>query len=41
MDYLLYNAKKAGYKNIYIVINEKGGMFKEFYGKVIRIIVDL
>lgn len=33
MDYLLYNAKKAGYKNIYIVINEKGGMFKEFYGK--------
>lgn len=33
MDYLLYNAKKAGYTNIYIVINEKGGMFKEFYGK--------
>ena len=33
MDYLLYNAKKAGYKNIYIVINEKGGLFKEFYGK--------
>lgn len=33
LDYLLYNAKKAGYKNIYIVINEKGGMFKEFYGQ--------
>ncbi|MFY9243616.1 MAG: sugar phosphate nucleotidyltransferase [Polaribacter sp.] len=33
MDYLLYNAKKAGYKNIYIVINEKGNLFKEFYGK--------
>jgi NDP-sugar pyrophosphorylase family protein len=33
MDYLLFNAKKAGYKNIYIVINEKGGLFKEFYGK--------
>tara|TARA_B110000046_G_scaffold185413_1_gene226929 strand:- start:3916 stop:4788 length:873 start_codon:yes stop_codon:yes gene_type:complete len=33
MDYLLYNAKNAGYKNIYIVINEKGGLFKEFYGK--------
>lgn len=33
MDYLLYNAKKAGYKNIYIVINEQGGLFKEFYGK--------
>lgn len=32
MDYLLFNAKKAGYKNIYIVINEKGGMFKTFYG---------
>lgn len=32
MDYLLYNAKKAGYKNIYIVINERGGLFKEFYG---------
>ncbi|APZ47918.1 nucleotidyltransferase [Polaribacter reichenbachii] len=33
MDYLLFNAKKAGYKNIYIVINEKGGLFKEFYGE--------
>lgn len=33
LDYLLYNAKKAGYTNIYIVINEKGGLFKEFYGK--------
>ena len=32
LDYVLYNAKKAGYKNIYIVINEKGGLFKEFYG---------
>lgn len=32
LDYLLFNAKKAGYKNIYIVINEKGGLFKEFYG---------
>lgn len=33
MDYLLFNAKKAGYKNIYIVINEQGDLFKEFYGK--------
>ena len=33
MDYLLYNAKKSGYKNIYIVINEQGGLFKEYYGK--------
>ncbi|PQJ77662.1 sugar phosphate nucleotidyltransferase [Polaribacter porphyrae] len=32
LDYLLYNAKKAGYKNIYIVINEKGKLFKELYG---------
>lgn len=33
LDYLLFNAKKAGYKKIYIVINEQGGLFKEFYGK--------
>jgi len=33
LDYLLYNAKKAGYKNIYIIIGEQGGLFKEFYGK--------
>ncbi|WP_439130980.1 sugar phosphate nucleotidyltransferase [Polaribacter sp.] len=32
MDYLLYNAKKSGYKNIYIVINEQGNLFYEFYG---------
>ncbi len=33
LDYLLYNAKNAGYKNIFIVINEKGeSLFKEFYG---------
>ena len=33
LDYLLYNSKKAGYKNIYIIIGEQGGMFKKFYGK--------
>lgn len=33
LDYLLYNAKKAGYKNIYIVINEKGTLFYELYGQ--------
>jgi glucose-1-phosphate adenylyltransferase len=33
MDYLLYNAKNAGYKKIYIVINKKGDLFKDFYGK--------
>jgi glucose-1-phosphate adenylyltransferase len=32
MDYLLYNAKKAGYKNVYIVINKNGALFKKFYG---------
>lgn len=33
LDYLLYNAKKAGYTNIYIVVNEMGlPLFKEFYG---------
>ena len=32
MDFLLWNAKKAGYKNIYIIIGEQGDLFKEFYG---------
>lgn len=32
MDYLLLNAKRAGYKNIYIVIGEEGDLFKAFYG---------
>ncbi|MFH6992518.1 sugar phosphate nucleotidyltransferase [Flavobacterium sp. FlaQc-48] len=32
LDYLLLNAQKAGYKNIYIIIGEQGGLFKEFYG---------
>ncbi len=32
LDYLLYNAKLAGYSNIYIVISEQGGLFKKFYG---------
>ncbi|WP_369048709.1 sugar phosphate nucleotidyltransferase [Tenacibaculum sp. UWU-22] len=31
-DYLLYNAKKAGYKNIFIITGEKDSLFKEFYG---------
>ncbi|MEW7281277.1 sugar phosphate nucleotidyltransferase [Aquimarina sp. 2201CG1-2-11] len=33
MDYLLYNAKKAGYTHIYIVIGEKEQLIQEFYGK--------
>jgi glucose-1-phosphate adenylyltransferase len=32
LDYLLLNAKKAGYKNIYIIIGEQGDLFKEYYG---------
>ena len=32
MDYVLYNAKKAGYSNIYIVIGENGKLFREYYG---------
>lgn len=32
LDYLLLNAKKARYKNIYIIIGEQGKLFKEFYG---------
>lgn len=32
LDYLLLNAKNAGYKNIYIIIGEQGELFKEFYG---------
>lgn len=31
LDYVLYNAKKAGYTKIYIVIGENGQMFQEFY----------
>lgn len=36
LDYLLWNAKKAGYKNIYIIIGEQGELFKEFYGSKIK-----
>jgi NDP-sugar pyrophosphorylase family protein len=32
LDYLLLNAKKAGYESIYIIIGEQGDLFKEFYG---------
>lgn len=32
LDYVLFNAKKAGYKNIFIVIGENGELFKDFYG---------
>lgn len=36
VDYVLYNAREAGYKNIYIVISEKGALFREFYGSASR-----
>ncbi len=36
LDYLLWNAKKAAYKNIYIIIGEQGELFKEFYGSQMR-----
>ncbi|MEQ9301362.1 MAG: sugar phosphate nucleotidyltransferase [Cyclobacteriaceae bacterium] len=32
LDYLLYNAKKAGYEKIYLVISEEGELFKTYYG---------
>jgi len=32
LDYLLYNAKKAGYKNIYLIVGEEHNLFKAFYG---------
>ena len=31
LDYLLYNAKKAGYKNIYIVTQKENELFKSLY----------
>lgn len=33
LDYLLFNSKKAGYNNIFIIISENGGLFREYYGK--------
>lgn len=32
LDFLLLNAEEAGYKNIYLIISEKGALFKEYYG---------
>lgn len=31
LDYLLYNAKKAGYKNIYIITGKENALFKKLY----------
>lgn len=33
LDYVLHNAKQAGYKHIYIVIGKEGELFKTYYGK--------
>lgn len=32
LDYVLYNAKKAGLTHIYIVISLQGSLFKKYYG---------
>ena len=32
LDYLLYNAKQAGYKKIYLIVGEQHNLFREFYG---------
>lgn len=32
LDYILLNAEKAGYKNVYLIIGEKGEVFKKHYG---------
>lgn len=32
LDFLLLNAQKAGYTNIYMVIGEEGALFRELYG---------
>ncbi|AWX43720.1 Glucose-1-phosphate adenylyltransferase [Flagellimonas maritima] len=36
LHYLLYNAKMAGYRNIYILIGEKDTHFQEIYGKKVK-----
>ena len=33
LDFLMLNAEQAGYKNIFLIISEKGALFKEYYGK--------
>ena len=33
LDFLLLNAEKAGYKNVVIIISEKGALFKAHYGE--------
>lgn len=33
LDYLLYNAREAGYQNIYLVVGEKDALFKSYYGQ--------
>lgn len=32
LDFLLYNAEKAGYKNVYLIVGEQHDGFKEYYG---------
>lgn len=36
LDFLLLNAEKAGYTNVFIIISEDGGAFKDYYGQETR-----
>ena len=33
LDFLLNNAKKAGYKHIYFIVGKNNQLFREFYGQ--------
>jgi len=33
LDFLLMNAKKAGYKNVYLIVGEQKDAFQQYYGK--------
>ncbi len=32
LDYLLFNAEKAGFRNVYLVVGENSDSFKKYYG---------
>jgi glucose-1-phosphate adenylyltransferase len=36
LDYLLYSAEKAGYKNVYLVIGEHAETFQKYYGNKVK-----
>lgn len=33
LDYILFNAKRAGLKKVYVVTGKENGLFKKYYGK--------